>query len=226
MKGISIAEVLIVVLLLFILSFATLFFYESIGERASGQPLKPDPTSTENVDQLMGKMENASIAFNSPREINIHESAQIQVLLSLKDPPNQLKTLIAGEGEKNIDNIKVSNIMEARLSGHMFEVTSIVPEIQAVSNREQTQWRWIIHPKKQGRHKLHLTLTALLEVNGQPTPRAIKTFDKTINVKVTTGQQIKFFFENNWQWVWAALLIPVASGLHKRRKTHQSNDSI
>ncbi len=72
--------------------------------------------------------------------------------------------------------------MEARLSGYMFQITAITPEIQAVSKRQQTEWKWEIDPKEEGKHRLHLTLTALLEIDGHSTPRAIRTFDKIIEV--------------------------------------------
>jgi hypothetical protein len=115
--------------------------------------------------------------------------------------------------------------MEARLSGYMFQITAITPEIQAVSKRQQTEWKWEIDPKEEGKHRLHLTLTALLEIDGHSTPRAIRTFDKIIEVNVTATQKIGLFFKNNWQWLWAAILVPVAGWLWKRKKKQLTNTS-
>jgi hypothetical protein len=64
----------------------------------------------------------------------------------------------------------------------MFQITAITPEVQAVSKIQETEWKWEIHPKKEGKHKLHLTLTALLEIDGRSTPRTIRTFDKVIDL--------------------------------------------
>lgn len=58
--------------------------------------------------------------------------------------------------------IKVSNRMEARLSGYQFKITAITPEIQAVSQQQITSWSWEVIPKKEGDHNLHLTISALL----------------------------------------------------------------
>jgi hypothetical protein len=108
--------------------------------------------------------------------------------------------------------------MEARLTGYMFNITAITDEIQAVSESHNTEWRWEIHPKEEGKHSLHLTLTALIEVDGHSTPRAIRTFDKIIEVTVTRTQKLFNFFKNNWQWVWTAILIPIMGWLWKRKK--------
>jgi len=49
--------------------------------------------------------------------------------------------------------------MEARLSGYMFQITAITSEEQVVSKDQRTEWKWEIHPKEEGEHRLHLTLT-------------------------------------------------------------------
>jgi len=171
-----------------------------------------------DVDKLLEEMEFGTIAFNAPTEINIDDAAQIQLLLSLAETVEALKRSISSEGEKVGATIRVSDRMEARLSGYMFQITAITPEIQAVSQSQRTEWKWEVHPKKPGKHRLHLTLTALLQIDGHSTPRTIETFDKTMEVNVRATQRIALFFKNNWQWLWAAILAPLAGWLWKRRK--------
>ena len=125
---------------------------------------------------------------------------------------------ISEKGKRVGSTVRVTDRMEAYLSGFMFHITPITPDIQAVSKKEQTEWKWEIHPKKEGEHKLHLTVTALLEVNGKNTPRTIITFDRTIIVNVTTTQKISSFVKDNWEWFWAATLVPVGGWLWKNRK--------
>jgi 2'-5' RNA ligase len=48
-----------------------------------------------------------------------------------------------------------------------------------------TEWKWKIKPTSPGRQHLHLTLAAIFTVDGEPTKRAIRTFDKTIEVQIT-----------------------------------------
>jgi hypothetical protein len=184
-------------------------------DTSSSLSYQPSPN---NIDNLLNEMEFAALAFNAPATINIDDSPQIQLILSLSETIDVIKQSIIEEGERIGATIKVSNRMEARLSGYMFQISAITPETQAISKSQRTEWKWEIYPKEVGQHRLHLTLTALLEIDGHSTPRAIRTFNKIINVNVTTAQKFGMFFKNNWQWLWAAILIPVAGWLWKRKK--------
>jgi len=205
-----------VAVLVALFAFASSFLFLGVIERMA--PPLPNHSPSGNVDKLLNEMEFGAIAFNAPTNINIDDSPQIQLLLSLASTVEALKQSIAEEGERVGATIKVSDRMEARLSGYMFQITAITPEVQAITKSQETEWKWEMHPKKEGKHKLHLTLTALLEIDGRNTPRTIRTFDKVIEVNVTATQKISLFFKNNWQWLWAAILLPVAGWLWKRRK--------
>ena len=215
-----------------LISVSFLFYYSSekgrppeTAARPAELPKARPPEPLGDVDRLLEEMELGTIAFNVPANINIDDSPQIQLILSLAETIEKLKQSISGEGEKVGATIRVSDRMEARLSGYMFQITAITPEIQAVSKRQQTEWKWEVQPKKEGRHKLHLTLAALLEVDEHSTPRVIRTFDKIIVVNVTMTKKIGLFIKNNWQWLWAAILVPVVGWLWKRRKKQLTNTS-
>ncbi|MBD3273748.1 MAG: hypothetical protein GF372_00455 [Candidatus Marinimicrobia bacterium] len=79
----------------------------------------------------------------------------------------------------------------------------------AASQSERTEWRWDITATENGTHQLHLTLSALIPVDGQPTHRTIRTFDHVITVHVSLGERIAVFLSDNWQWIMSALLIPL-----------------
>lgn len=177
--------------------------------------LPPPASSLSSVDHFLASMDWANIAFNSPPKLNLHETAQIQLLLSLKKTIDELREEIAAVGEREGAKVKVSNRMEARLSGPDFQITAITGEEQAVGSTDTVEWKWEIKPTASGRHNLHLTLTALFSVDGAATRRAVRTFDKTIEVEVTVGQWASDFFEKNWQWLWAAILLPIAGWLWK-----------
>ncbi len=208
-----------------LVSVTSLYLWSLSPSMISSPNEKPKQQQPNNVDKLIREMEFGSIAFNAPTNINIDDSHQIQLILSLAETVEGLKQSITEEGKKVGAIIKVSDRMEARLSGYMFQITAITPEIQAVSKSQQTEWKWEIHPKKEGKHRMHLTLTALLEIDGHSTPRTIRTFSKIIEVNVTATQKIGTFFKNNWQWLWAAILVPVAGWLWKRKKKQLTNTS-
>jgi hypothetical protein len=211
-----------VILAVILVAVSGLFMSRSILEshnpKMEAPPANANSEYEESVDELLEKMEFGAIAFNVPTNINIDSSHQIQLKLSIAETIETLKQSITDEGRKYGATIKVSDRMEARLSGYMFEITAISDEVQAVSKSEQTLWKWEIHPKKEGKHKLHLTLTALLEVDGYSTPRTIRTFDRLIEIDVSFTQKIRLFFNNNWQWLWATILVPIAGWLWKRSK--------
>lgn len=177
------------------------------------------------IDRILEKLEFGNIAFNVPKTMNLHDTALIQLVLSLGIPIDDLKQMIEAVGEKEGTRIRVSDRMEARLSGPDFAITAITPEIQAVSKNEITEWKWEVKPKIDGNHYLHLTLSAILSVEGGSTPRAIRTFDKVIEVEVAWHQRVGPLFEKNWQWLWAAILVPVFGWLWKRKKKSKSEVS-
>ena len=179
----------------------------------------PPPSSPlESVDRILASMDWANIAFNSPQKINLVETAQIQLLLSLQKPMDELRAAITAAGAREGARVRVSNRMEARLSGTNFQIIAITTEEQAVGSMDTVEWKWEIKPTASGRHSLHLTLTALFSVDGAATRRAVRTFDRTIEVEVTAGQWASEFLGKNWQWLWAALLLPMAGWLWKRWK--------
>ncbi len=182
-------------------------------------PAKANHDPLAAIDRLLEGMDLGNISFNVPRSLNLHDTAMIHLVLGVEKTIDELKEVIEAEGEKIGARIRVSNRMEARLSGQHFKIEAITPEVQAVSKSEVTEWKWEVTPEKEGRQFLHLTLSALLSVEGESTPRVIRTFDRTIDVRVTWGQRTKAFFQENWQWLWAAVLVPLAGWIWKRRKS-------
>lgn len=190
----------------------------------SQQPRPPsDPFSA--IDRALESMELGNIAFNAPLSMNLQDTATIQLMLGLTNEIDELKQMIDAEGDKEGVRIRVSDRMEARLSGQSFSITAITPETQAVSRRELTSWKWEVKPISEGDQYLHLTLSAIITVDNTAKLRAIRTFDKVIEVNVTWPQRIGSFFEDNWQWLWAAILAPIAGWSWKRRKGGRGHDS-
>jgi hypothetical protein len=183
---------------------------------APAQPAPPaDPLA--QVDQFLASMKSANIAFNSPPVLNLSDTAQIQLLLSLKQSVAALQREIAATGTTQGASVKVADRMEARLTGPNFQITAITDEEQAIGANDDVEWKWEIKPLATGHQNLHLTLSAIFNVDGAATHRSIRTFDNSIDVEITQRQMVQRFVQNNWQWLWATVLLPVAGWLWKRR---------
>ena len=162
------------------------------------------------VDRALAGLEDSNIAFNTPPSMAVGEVSEIEVVLSLTEAPATLAQEVHAPGTREVHPVKVSSRMEARLTSPGFTILAIGPEAQAISATEPTRWRWNVRAVEEGDQQLHLTLTALIEVNGSTTPRALNTFDHTIRVRVTMKERVAGFVGNNWQWLWSVIVVPGA----------------
>ncbi len=191
-------------------------------DRTAATPHAEEPSvgasSGPSVDDILKNLDFGNIAFNVPGSIDLNDSADIELLLALSTPIETLQKQLQDAGDKQGAHIQVSDRMEAHLSGANFTISPVTSEDQAVTRSGTTRWEWEIKPSSEGEQQLHLTLSALIQVDGQSTPRSIRTFDKEIRVYVSGSQKFVSFFQNNWQWLWATLFVPLAAWFWKRRK--------
>jgi len=177
----------------------------------------PSPSEFDRTDAALGAARQGTVAFNLPERIAINETALVQLRLSLQAAVAELKARIdaAAPGRRDSAEVLVMPHMEARLSGDATQVriVAVAPEVQAVSARLDTSWTWDVTALMPGRHSLHLTLNAVLEGGDR---RSVQTFDRIIEVDAGPGYWIKGFFQKNWQWLWSAILIPLAGWGWKR----------
>jgi len=160
----------------------------------------------------------ANIAFHVPETMTLRKASEVRLVLSAQHSIKQLKKKVTELGNVDGARIKYSNRMEARLTGTGFEIEAVTPEIQAVGGPNITEWRWEVKPTETGDQRLHLTLTAMIVVKGTDTPYPVRTFDQTLEVNVAWTTRISGFFKDNWQWLWAAILVPLVTWWFSRRK--------
>jgi hypothetical protein len=198
--------------------------YSGPGPAPVSQPARPassNANSLDSVDRVLASMNWANIAFNAPEKISLKDRAQIQLLLSLQKSMEELRGEIAAMGKREGAKIKVSNRMEAHLSSQegSFKILKITPEEQAVGSIGTFEWKWEVEPLAPGIHSLYLNLVAHFSVDGTPTRKSIRTFEKKIEVEVPpeveipARQQALEFIERNWQWLWVVILVPIARWL-------------
>jgi len=170
------------------------------------------------LDEVIASMAEGQIAFNVPDSVvELDQSFTIQLLLDPAKSVGELETMLQASGAAEKYQIKISENMQARLTGNGFEISPITPEEQLISKRETTEWKWEVKAVKSGQQKLYLALSAILKFQGETKVRVIRTFDREMLVRVSLGKRISTFVGKNWQWLWTALVIPVMGWLWKRK---------
>ena len=179
---------------------------------------EPPPSSVKLMDQILRELNWGNIAFNAPATMRYAQSQPVELLLSPALSVEDLEAkLRQGTGAQSA-HVRVSNRMEAQLTGTGFAIQALRPELQAVTSEQITRWKWDVTPTEHGRQTLHLTLSAHIDIAGRDTPLVVRTFHRDIQVEITVPQRVSGFIQNNWQWLWATLVVPVAGYLWQRRR--------
>lgn len=195
---------------------------EGIADRTSPGPFG-NRHSRSAVDAILQKLEWGRIVFDVPATMRYEEAQVGELLLSATASVPDLQAQLEASADAQSARIRISSRMEARLTGIGFAIERIEPGVQAVSRQVPTRWRWEIVPTEHGTRVLHLALYAHVEVGGSDTPYVLRTFDKAIEVDITIAQRMSGFVRKNWQWLWAAVLAPVAGYLWRVRRRRKGS---
>jgi len=162
------------------------------------------PEGAASVDPSVQSLRFANIGLNTPAGMNSNETAVVELLVGLTTPSDELEKKFEGAGIKEFAGIRVSERMEARLTGSNFAIVAITPEEQAIPHTNVAGWKWEVKPTREGRHSLHLTLSAVGQTNNLPAQSVLRAFDKQIKVDVTGLQPLWSYTETtgdpNAQW--------------------------
>jgi hypothetical protein len=199
----------------------------TVPPREVPRPAPPYPGTIDfsAIDRALEALPLGSIAFNVSTEMTLNRSESVSLLLSpsmsVEDLQKQLVERLPRETQVEGGRVRLAPYMEARLSGTKFSILALTPEVQPVTWKEPTEWRWEVSPTETGSQALHLTLTAILQIEGKDSPRAIRTFDRDIRVQVTWPQRISGFAAENWQWLWTTVAVPIALWVWGKRRKKQ-----
>jgi hypothetical protein len=188
-------------------------------------PPHPGPPDFSAIDRALEALHLGGIAFNVSTVMTLNRSDNVRLLLSpstsVEELQKQLLERLARETHVEVSQIRIAPYMEARLSGTNFSIVGLTPELQPVTWKEPTEWRWEVKPAETGSQAFHLTLTAILQIEGKDSARAIRTFDRNIQVQVTWPQRMSGFAAENWQWLWTTVAVPIAVWVWSRKKKKQ-----
>ncbi|MGE0374254.1 MAG: hypothetical protein AB7I48_25210 [Planctomycetaceae bacterium] len=198
----------------------------AIEPRAGAASLRPRSFSSFDdaepaaspVDEFIKRLRDGGMVYNAPETMQYGEPADLELLISPAQSVESLLSQLRDASNARTDTVSIGNRMEAALTGAGFSIEALSPELQAVSSTKPTRWRWRVTPTRHGRQELHLSLHAHIDVDGRDTPYVVETKDAVIEVNITVGQRIAGFVGKNWQWLWAAVVLPVCGFRLRRRK--------
>ena len=163
------------------------------------------------MSQTIEEMDDAVTAYSVPKSMKLNETALVNLLILIhfnKSKKELVKILIEekkknGEKVSNMqlesDVLKASWKMKAIIKGNNFKIAAISEEIQAMTLNDATEWKWQIKALKEGVQSLHLSITAIFEMNGEEERKTFRTYDRTIEVIVK--KKIIYFISTNWYWI-------------------------
>lgn len=189
---------------------------------AAGPGLGEDPgppTLGPAIDRILESLPRAQVAFNAPATLQLEEPAVVQLLLSGRRSIRTLQRQLTELGVRAGATIKASDSMEAHLSGSGFKIEAITPAVQLASGAGVTEWKWEVEPTKAGTRRLHLSLSALVDLKGKESAYTVRTFERTLEIDVPLRERLTGFVGTNWQWLWTALLIPACGWFLRRRRS-------
>ncbi|MPY88574.1 MAG: hypothetical protein GEU99_11675 [Luteitalea sp.] len=193
----------------------------------SSEPTAPEPaprpsTAVTAVDDVARELDWGNITFNAPSAMRYQQPETVELLLSPSLPIAQLQSQLEQQAGAESAKVKISNRMEATLTGTGFAIQAQAPDLQAISSEGTSRWRWEVTPTSHGSQRLSLVLSAHIDVAGRDAPLVIETFNRRIEVDITVRQRVSSFVQNNWQWLWTALLVPIAGYLGTRWKRRRA----
>jgi hypothetical protein len=168
-----------------------------------------------SIGEIQERMPLGEIAFNVPPSMELEKARTVVLLLSPKQTAKELEEQLhergTAAGEIKHYRIKISDKMQAVLSGDGFLITPITSDTLPISSQEPTQWSWDVRPQRAGALNLHVILNAIVDLDdGQgPRPYPIRVFDQPYVVKVPRQEgAMATFFSNALPWLLAAVLVP------------------
>lgn len=226
------ALLLIVALVTFQTGYRSTYQQEQSSRQPSPVPQTssrptPTPQPSSPLDEALKKFVKGNIAFNNPEQMRVGNTGEVQAVLSIDVPVNELMDSLTAAGKKESALLQVSDHMQATLTGGgAFDVTPAGPQSQWISTAGTTTWHWLVTPKLTGEQFLTLTMDAIITIDGQKDTRNVTTLTRQINIEVARPHNSDEWFAwikerveaIGWVWGIAVAVVGVMVGFWTRIK--------
>jgi hypothetical protein len=147
----------------------------------------PAPVNLEPFRQYSKQLVNGVVGFDYPQRMKVGDRTDVNLRVSVQKAVQDLRDSLTREGRDPIvEPVKLSSRMKAELRGFSFEIKPLSSAVQIIDADEDTMWRWDVRATDAGKHRLTVTLTALIEMEGGEGARDVSTFYREVEVEALT----------------------------------------
>ena len=138
------------------------------------------------TEDFLGSLRTVPIAHETPKGATFGRPFTVTVALDATGDDSATDAL-SGTGNIAEGEARVSDTVQALVSGDAFDVEAITPDVQRVSPLTENVWRWKVTPTAVGNQELVIELFALMGDEALP----LRTFRDSVDVEVSRiGQAI------------------------------------
>lgn len=139
-----------------------------------------------STGDVLGSLRSVPIAHETPKGATFGRAFTVTVALDATGEDSAADAL-PGRGNIAEGEARVSDTVQALVSGDAFDVEAITPDVQRVSPLTENVWRWKVTPRAVGDQELVIELFALMGNEALP----LRTFRDSVDVKVSRiGQAV------------------------------------
>jgi hypothetical protein len=198
----------------------------------------PAPASSqgERIAKAVSALPSGTIAIHVPQStlrvgdqetvrVVVHDGVRAAIAGAFEDPTFPLS------GEATVARLAVSEQMNAQLYGDSDRV-KITPlqsskAFVVFGPDHAIEWRWIVKPVAPGAAGLSVAVTAKLDADlvGSPNSR-VRVAIRDVPIQATTSlpAAVRAAIEQNWTWLWAAIVVPGADAAWAWYRRRREND--
>ncbi|MEL7540262.1 MAG: hypothetical protein AAGJ51_05120 [Pseudomonadota bacterium] len=138
------------------------------------------------TEDFLGSLRTVPIAHETPKGATFGRPFTVTVALDATGDDSATDSL-PGTGNIVEGEARVSDTVQALVSGEAFNVEAITPDVQRVSPLTENVWRWKVTPTAVGNQELVIEMFALMGEEALP----LRTFRDSVQVEVSRiGQAI------------------------------------
>jgi hypothetical protein len=162
-----------------------------------------------------------NFVYRIPPIMRVRETYQVLARIS-RSEVNIYENL---NGEVKQTTVPITESMEVKLidpspdDNKQFSIIADNVAVQLVDSTDAyTQWSWNVTPLRSGTANLKIVVSIIRDGKTKET-----VYEDPVKVEINPVEQVKFWFQNYWQWALTTLLIPLAKWLYDKFKKKQKD---